>query len=273
MYKIRSRPGKPNQKKGPKRKVHEFHPFFVNSGVFPWAKQAQFTSNSGSNLPPRRVHEQTFLWFGLPEQLLIKSQFPINGKSSVRESDPRVKTAWPMHLEVAQRTCLAVKWTRLRQWSLQRMSTHSPRRDMQLKSQQGANQLAAKLGRTFIGERFLGGAPELRSCRPGRKSGVGQKSLENRKNRPKMGFFSFCGPFFLFLGRFFPDFPGESQNPFSGRFFPISRNRFSARSAKIATPEQFKSVYWVVADVWEKDVWEFQAKSGSSGSYCFSFIS
>ena len=23
---------------------------------------------------------------------------------------------------------------------------------------------------------------------------------------------------------------------------------------------------WVVADVWEKDVWDFQAKSGSSGS-------
>ena len=34
--KIRSRPGKPNQKKGPKRKVHESRPFFVNSGVFPW---------------------------------------------------------------------------------------------------------------------------------------------------------------------------------------------------------------------------------------------
>ena len=28
----------------------------------------------------------------------------------------------------------------------------------------------------------------------------------------------------------------------------------------------------VVADVWEKDVWEFQAKSGSSGSCRFFFL-
>ena len=32
---IRSLPGKPNQRKGPKRKVHEFRPFFAKSGVFP----------------------------------------------------------------------------------------------------------------------------------------------------------------------------------------------------------------------------------------------
>ena len=35
----------------------------------------------------------------------------------------------------------------------------------------------------------------------------------------------------------------------------------------------FPPFYWVVADVWEKDVWEYQAKSGSSGSCHFSFIS
>ena len=31
-------------------------------------------------------------------------------------------------------------------------------------------------------------------------------------------------------------------------------------------PHALQSQNWVVADVWEKDVWEFQAKSGSSGS-------
>ena len=29
-------------------------------------RQAQFTSNFGSKLPRRKVHEPTFLWFGLP---------------------------------------------------------------------------------------------------------------------------------------------------------------------------------------------------------------
>ena len=43
---------------------------FCEFGCFFLGKQAQFTSNFGSNLPPRKVHELTFLWFGLPERLL-----------------------------------------------------------------------------------------------------------------------------------------------------------------------------------------------------------
>ena len=58
------------KKKGPKRKVHEFHLFFVNSGVFFLGKTSTVhISNFGSNVPPRKVHEPTFLWFGLPERL------------------------------------------------------------------------------------------------------------------------------------------------------------------------------------------------------------
>ena len=36
----------------------------------------------------------------------------------------------------------------------------------------------------------------------------------------------------------------------------------------------FDTNAWVVADVWEKDVWDFQAKSGSSGScpLCLHFL-
>ena len=33
----------------------------------------QLTLNFGLNLPPRKVHEQTSLWLGLPERLLIKN--------------------------------------------------------------------------------------------------------------------------------------------------------------------------------------------------------
>ena len=33
---------------------------------FSLGKQARFASNSGSSLPPRKVHELAFLWFGLP---------------------------------------------------------------------------------------------------------------------------------------------------------------------------------------------------------------
>ena len=45
-------------------------PIFVNSGVF-LRKQARFTLNFCSGMPLRKVHELTFLWFGLPGPLLI----------------------------------------------------------------------------------------------------------------------------------------------------------------------------------------------------------
>ena len=53
-------------KKGPKRKVHEFRPFFVNDCVYFLGKQARFTSNFGSRVSLGKVHELAFFWFGLP---------------------------------------------------------------------------------------------------------------------------------------------------------------------------------------------------------------
>ena len=58
-------------KKGPKRKVHEFRPFLWILVCFSLGKQARFTLNFCSGMPPRKVHELTFLWFGLPGPLLI----------------------------------------------------------------------------------------------------------------------------------------------------------------------------------------------------------
>ena len=43
---------------------------FVNSGVFSLGKQARFTLNFCFGMPLRKVHEPTFLWFGLPGPLL-----------------------------------------------------------------------------------------------------------------------------------------------------------------------------------------------------------
>ena len=54
-----------------KTKSSWISPIFVNSGVFLW-KKARFTSNFCSGLPPRKVHELAFLWFGLPGWLLIE---------------------------------------------------------------------------------------------------------------------------------------------------------------------------------------------------------
>ena len=65
----RSRPGKPNQRKG-KRKVR------MNVAHFLWIlKQARFTLNYCSGMPLWKVHEPTFLWFGLPGPLLTFPSF------------------------------------------------------------------------------------------------------------------------------------------------------------------------------------------------------
>ena len=56
-------PRQTKPKKGTKRKVHEFWCFSLG-------KQARFTSNFCSSLPPGKVHELAFLWFGLPGLLL-----------------------------------------------------------------------------------------------------------------------------------------------------------------------------------------------------------
>ena len=63
-------PRQTKPKKGPQRKVHEFRPFLWIL-VFSFGKQARFTLNFCSGMPLWKVHELTFLWFGLRGPLLI----------------------------------------------------------------------------------------------------------------------------------------------------------------------------------------------------------
>ena len=67
---LRSRPGKPNQRKGQNEKFMNFA-HFCEFWCFSLGKQARFTLNFCSGMPLRKVHEPTFLWFGLPGPLLI----------------------------------------------------------------------------------------------------------------------------------------------------------------------------------------------------------
>ena len=67
---IRSRSGKPNQIKGQNEKFMNFA-HFCEFWCFSLGKQARFTLNFCSGMPLRKVHELTFLWFGLPGPLLI----------------------------------------------------------------------------------------------------------------------------------------------------------------------------------------------------------
>ena len=60
-------PRQTKPKKGPKRKVHEFRPFLCEFWCFSLGKKARFTC---SGMPLGKVHELTFLWFGLPGPLL-----------------------------------------------------------------------------------------------------------------------------------------------------------------------------------------------------------
>ena len=66
---FRSRPSKPNQRKGQNEKFMNFAQF-CEFWCFSLGKQARFTLNFCSGMPPRKVHELTFLWFGLPGPLL-----------------------------------------------------------------------------------------------------------------------------------------------------------------------------------------------------------
>ena len=85
---LKSKPGSDNQespqqtkpRKRPKRgKVHEFRPFFVNSGVFFLGKQARFTSNFGSNLTPVKSS-----WTGL-SLVWFAGVTPVSKKGSLRK--------------------------------------------------------------------------------------------------------------------------------------------------------------------------------------------
>ena len=67
---FRSRPGKPNQRKGQNEKFMNFA-HFREFWCFSLGKQARFTLNFCSGMPLRKVHEPAFLWFGLPGPLLI----------------------------------------------------------------------------------------------------------------------------------------------------------------------------------------------------------
>ena len=66
---FRSRPGKPNQKRGQNEKFMNFA-HFCEFWCFSLGKKARFTLNFCSGMPLRKVHELTFLWFGLPGPLL-----------------------------------------------------------------------------------------------------------------------------------------------------------------------------------------------------------
>ena len=69
---FRGRPGKPNQRKGQNEKFMNFAHFCVNSGVF-LRKTSTIHIELLFRNALRKVHELTFLWFGLPGPLLICS--------------------------------------------------------------------------------------------------------------------------------------------------------------------------------------------------------
>ena len=62
---LKSRPGKPNQRKGQNEKFMNFT-HFCEFWCFSLGKRARFTLNFCSGMPLRKVHELAFLWFGLP---------------------------------------------------------------------------------------------------------------------------------------------------------------------------------------------------------------
>ena len=66
---IRSRPGKPNQRRGQNEKFMNFAQS-CEFWCFSSGKQARFTLNFCSGMPLQKVHELTFLWFGLSGPLL-----------------------------------------------------------------------------------------------------------------------------------------------------------------------------------------------------------
>ena len=79
---VRSRPGKPNQRKGHNEKFMNFA-LFCEFWWFFLGKQARFTWNFCSGMPLWKVHELTFLWFGLPGPLLKLQHFVCNGRTGL----------------------------------------------------------------------------------------------------------------------------------------------------------------------------------------------
>ena len=66
-------PRQTKPKKGQNEKFMNFA-LFCEFWCFSLGKQARFTLNFCSGMPLRKVHELTFLWFGLPGPLLIKDR-------------------------------------------------------------------------------------------------------------------------------------------------------------------------------------------------------
>ena len=65
---------------------------------------------------------------------------------------------------------------------------------------------------------------------------------------------------------------GGRQHPHEVACSPVSGLKVAAGGPRRASPLSFgddRNHSQKAADVWEKDVWEFQAKSGSSGFCCF----
>ena len=62
-------PANQTQRKGQNEKFMNFA-HFCEFWCFSLGKQARFTLNFCSGMPLRKVHELTFLWFGLPGPLL-----------------------------------------------------------------------------------------------------------------------------------------------------------------------------------------------------------
>ena len=71
---FRSRPGKPNQRKGQNEKFMNFA-HFCEFWCVSLGKQARFTLNFCSGMPLWKVHELTDLWLGLPGPPLSISDF------------------------------------------------------------------------------------------------------------------------------------------------------------------------------------------------------
>ena len=66
-------PRQTNQRKGQNEKFMNFA-HFCEFWCFSLGEQARFTLNFCSGMPLRKVHELTFLWFGLPGPLLKRAR-------------------------------------------------------------------------------------------------------------------------------------------------------------------------------------------------------
>ena len=102
--KIRSRPGKPNQRKVQNEKFMNFASFW-EFWCFSLGKQARFTLNFCSGMPLRKVHELTFLWFGLLGPLLIKTHTEASNLHLAPRNVIRVRT----NLQHSQNSTSAAK--------------------------------------------------------------------------------------------------------------------------------------------------------------------